>query len=261
MSNARQLFARLATPDPALITKLNASKQKDDPKTTYNTCSVTYSLYMHSAFYAMNNGFTQLDAYRSFVYAAQHLSTHHPSSQDPYEHKEPLAPEEIATLRLPSLPFNTALRHAASIYKAAMDGSELMDSEALPLSTQEEADSFAATFAACLPEPVMFAAAGEEEKVQHDPDDPEATTTAAAKKAQKATTKKGDSTKAATAAKTKEKENIVATLHQYINGNQQRLLSSGVLSEMNPYQKGIQQLFVSYMTDDVFTGQPPSWSR
>ena len=50
------------------------------------------------------------------------------------------------------------------------------------------------------------------------------------------------------------------TLHQYINRMQLRLLSSYVLSTLIYYQHGIRQLYISYMTDDILTGEPPSWS-
>ena len=157
--------------------------------------------------------------------------------------------------RLSPQTFNDAIRRATSIYQAAMDGSEVMDLDALPLSTQDEADEFAATFAACLPEPVMVEIV--EEVTEKDKEESKQQQQQQKQSKQKNNKKKKDKEEK----KIKQKEDIEATLQQYINGMQQRLLSSHVMGEMLPYQKGIQQLFISYMTDDMLTGQPPSWSN
>ena len=44
-----------------------------------------------------------------------------------------------------------------------------------------------------------------------------------------------------------------------INPLQARMLTAPVLALFELYQFGIRQLFVSYMTEDVLTGEPPSW--
>jgi hypothetical protein len=240
---SRHLFARLATLDVDLVEAHNNSKLKDEPKTKYNTCSVTFQIYMKSAFYAMNNGFTQLDAYRSFCYGARAQLKKQKRTLD-----DDVEPEDISSCRLIPQFFNVTLRHATSLYNASMEGLELLDLDALPLSNQDEADKFAATFAACLPEPIMFPVVLEEK---------EESKTTKESKSNKKNKKKGEEE----TVKIKKKEDINATINQYINDAQNRLLSFDVLSEILPYHKGIQQLFISYMTDDLLTGEPPSWNQ
>ena len=233
----RHLFARLATKDSFLVERHNNSKQRDEPQTKYNTCSVTYTIFMNSAFYAMNNAFTTLDAHRSFACAVlQTQSSAFGSQQNQYEQKTAsLSPEEVMDCRLSPQTFNDAIRRA----------------------TQDEADEFAATFAACLPEPVMVEIVEEVTEKDKEESKQQQQQQQQKKSKQKKNKKKKDKEEK----KIKQKEDIEATLQQYINGMQQRLLSSHVMGEMLPYQKGIQQLFISYMTDDMLTGQPPSWSN
>ena len=252
-TTTRILYARLATPDAARLATHENGKNSKEPLTAFNSASITFRSWLNSTFYVLNNGFTQIDAYRSFRAAAQQLltSSEFDETTGTYVVKDDdvFFPEDVAACRLPYEQFNHALRQSASLYKAATDGSELLDPSALPLASQEEADSFAATFAASLPEPVMFPV---EEPAE---DDVEEKT-----KKKKTDQKNRKKDKDKKVSKPKEKENVEATLNQYIGNIQLRLLSALVLSEMETYQHGIRQLFVSYMTDDVLTGEPPSWS-
>lgn len=262
-SITRKLYSRLATTDPYLLDQHINGKTSKDPHTAFNTCSITFPIWMHSSFYIINNAFTQIDAYRSFRFAAQQSSKSsafdETSGTYVVNDDNELLPHEIESIRLSYDSFNNAIRQAASIYHAATDGLELLDPGAVAMASQEEADEFAATFTASLPEPVMFLIELTAEEKEKEAEETEALAKkTASSRRNSSSSKKQDKTNKAV--RPKEKENIEATLHQYINRMQLRLLSSYVLSTLIHYQHGIRQLYISYMTDDILTGEPPSWS-
>ena len=246
---SRHLFSRLSR-------QHESSNDKEPP-------SVTFQMWMQSSFYVLNNAFTQIDAYLTYRTAVQHLSraSEFDEASGTYvlTDGDALSPEDVAAYSLPFESFNNALRHSASLYKAATEGSELLDRAALPLASQEEADKFAATFFACLPTPIMFPIVEEAPGQEEEKNNKGSLGSKTGKGGKGGKGKKGGAA-AGKNERTKRKENIVATLSQYISDTQLRLLSAGVLSEMEIYQHGMRQLFISYMTDDVLTGEPPSWS-
>ncbi len=216
-----------------------------------------------ACFYALNNGFTQVDAWRSFRSAVdtQSSSSSWDESKGAYTvTSEDLSVEEIASARLSVKPFYAAICHAATSFKANLEGQELLDPSSLPAVVHEDVEHFAATLSASLPEPVVQ---------EPTPGSHVASADDEGKSAQKSNNNKKGRTKKFSEGKKEDqggtkkaalREDIGATLGQYLKPIQRRLLSAPILSLLELYQHGVRQLFVSYMTDDVLTGEPPSWS-
>jgi hypothetical protein len=173
---------------------------------------------------------------------------------------EDLSVEEIALARLSVKSFYAAMRHAATTFRANLEGQELLDPSSLPVVPHEAVEQFAATLSASLPEPVVVEqlAGGKEGGGDEEGESAGKTNSNNNKRGHaKKGGKKGD---LGEAKKAVVREDIGATLGQYLKPIQRRILSAPVLSLLELYQHGVRQLFVSYMTDDVLTGEPPSWS-
>ena len=250
-----------------------SSKSKSDNEATalsmgqiFETCSVTFETFMQACFYSLNNGFTQVDAWRSFRSAVATTSTSSSWDENNGSYTvsiEQLSVDEIASARLSVKPFYMAMQHAATTFKANLEGQELLDPSSLQPVQHDEVERFAATLSASLPEPILMEQPIEGYNMASD-------ATAEGKLAASKTKNSQKKIKKSTREEIKEKdqgkkdtvrEDITATLGQYLSPIQQRLLSAPILSLLELYQHGVRQLFVSYMTDDILSGEPPPWSE
>ena len=125
----------------------------------FETCSITFDTFMQACYYSLNNGFTQVDAWRSFrsaVNTQSSSSTWDEGKQAYTVSSEELSAEEIASMRLSVKPFYVAMQHAATLFKANLEGQELLDPSSLPAVPHDDVEQFAATLSASLPEPILF---------------------------------------------------------------------------------------------------------
>ena len=230
----------------------------------FETCSVTYDTYMKACFYALNNGFNQIDAWRSFRSAVntESSSSSWDESKGTYTVTSgELTTEEIASNRLSIKPFYSAMQYAATAYRANLEGAELLDPSSLPVVDHEIVDDFAATLLASLPDPIFSdppeEASGKDEEQNATESKGSTPHHNLRRKGLNSESKKGKDQ--ANQKKPVLREDITRTLDQYLKPTQKRFLSASILSLLELYQHGVRQLFISYMTDDVLTGEPPSW--
>ena len=103
--------------------------------------------------HALNNGFNQIDAWRSFRSAVdiQSSSSSWDESKGTYTVTSgELTTEEIVSVRLSAKQFYVAMQSAATIYKANLEGSELLDPSSLPVVDHDTVEDFAASVLASL---------------------------------------------------------------------------------------------------------------